>query len=238
MDMSLTHLSHQIHLFHPQLHTVFPLRTCICLVISFLITLLSFRTAPWAAVVKLQLQLFGSFLLLNATQDLLLPLLKLTIYLFSSPPNYLVYIPKVRPCCFQFHLFGHTSSFHLICTSDSLSLTPIAKTELHASRQEPQRNSSPKWCNKPENTCSHTQTYILTSLQTSRLKIRPHFSMSSILCAYRIKLTIHIHNEIGSSCCIFIQSEETAINAEFSVSLDMFTWSHRESTRDTSCNFD
>lgn len=79
------------------------------------------------------------FLLLNATQDFLLLLLKLDYYQFPSPPNHLTYIPEVRAWLFvgfvvfffQFHLFIHTRSFHLICTSDSLSLTPTAKMELH-----------------------------------------------------------------------------------------------------------
>lgn len=118
---------------HTSLQDLLLLWTCICPIISFLKTLLLLwlRTAPWAAAVKLKLQLFNSFLLRNATQYRLLPLLKLTIYLLPSPPNHLIYIAKVRLFCFQFNLFSHASSFHLIFTSDSSSLTPMAKTGLH-----------------------------------------------------------------------------------------------------------
>ena len=141
----LTHLSHQIHFSslssraypHPtqtytSLQDLLLLWTHTCPVISFLITLLllSFRTAPEQQQSSYNSN-SDSFLLLNGTLDCLLPLLKWAIYLFPSPPSHLIYIPKVRPYCFQFHMFSHTSSFHLICTSDSLSLTPMAKMELH-----------------------------------------------------------------------------------------------------------
>lgn len=124
--------------FSPQLHSVSPqhpktymslqglllLWTYTCPLVSFLMMFSSFRTGQSSR--SSQAATPTLTFLLSATQDVLLPLLKLTVY-----PNDLIYILKVRPYCFQ---FSHTNSFHLFCTADSLSLTPMVKMELHCSQ--------------------------------------------------------------------------------------------------------
>lgn len=81
-------------------------------------------------------------------------------------------------------------------------------------------------------THSNIHTYF-SCLQTLRLEIRPHFSRSNILHAYGVRLTIHNHNEMQSSYCMYFQSKETATDAEFTASSALFIWSQGESTRDT-----
>lgn len=91
------------------------------------------------------------FLLLNATQDFLL-LLKLDYYQFPSPPNRLTYIPEVRPFFFFFNFICSVTLG--LFTSSVFQILYLwhqrPKWSFIASRQEPQRNSSPKWCDKPE----------------------------------------------------------------------------------------
>lgn len=138
-------LSHHIHLFLPQLHSVSPPHpnTHISSGSPFALDLHMFNNllpentspplaqdSPLSSSSQAKTPTLQLFPLRKATQYLLLPLLKLTIYLLPSPPNHLIYITKVGPFCFQFHLFSHASSFHLIFTSDSSSLTPMAKTKL------------------------------------------------------------------------------------------------------------
>lgn len=246
----LTYLSHQIHFSslssrvypHPtqtytSLQDLLLLWIHTCPVISFLITLflLSFRTAPEQQQSSYNSN-SDSFLLLNGTLDCLLPLLKWAIYLFPSPPSHLIYIsPRLGLivsnfiCSVTLALF--TSSVLLILCH----WHQWPKWSFIASRQEPRRNSSPKWCNKLEKgmlTHSNIHTYF-SCLQTLRLEIRPHFSRSNILHAYGVRLTIHNHNEMQSSYCMYFQSKETATDAEFTASSALFIWSQGESTRDT-----
>lgn len=137
VSILFTYLSHQIHPFLLS-STVYPhntpKHTChfrasfcsglTCPLVSFLMMFSSFRTGQSSRSSQAATQTLT--FLLSVTQDVLLPLLKLTVY-----PNDLIYMLKVRPYCFQ---FSHTNSFHLFSTADSLSLTPMVKMELHCSQ--------------------------------------------------------------------------------------------------------
>lgn len=124
VDTLLTCLPYQIHLFLPQLCNVCPLQTHIWDSLLLWIhmsshlfasntsylqdsCLISSRQDTTTGALRLQ------FLLLNATQDFLLLLLKLDYYQFPSPPNHLTYIPEVRAWLFVgFVGFFSISSVH------------------------------------------------------------------------------------------------------------------------------
>lgn len=74
----------------------------------------------------------------------------------------------------------------------------------------------------PKDPTSHTQTYILISLQTWKLEIQPHLSRSNIFHSYGVKLKVHVHNEMQSSYCMFFLSKETVTDVEFPAFSDMF----------------
>lgn len=124
---------------HTSLHDLLLLWTRMCSEISFLICSLSSGQFP----------------------EYFLLLLKLTICQFPSPPNHLIHIPSLGLLSFNF-ICSVTQALFTLSVSLILHLWHSwPKWSFSASRQEPQRNSSPKWCDKPEK-CIFTHSNICT----------------------------------------------------------------------------
>lgn len=125
----------------------------ICPVISSPVILLTFRTAAWSAAGRTQLQEH------SGSNSFFWMLLRTSFFcwnwiIINSPHPQIVWHISLKLGLF-FFFFNFICSVTLgLFTSSVFQILYLwhqrPKWSFIASRQEPQRNSSPKWCDKPE----------------------------------------------------------------------------------------